>query len=59
VFGRPLLPEGDSSHAISPDFWVAIEKPYNASKLSLQNGSQDFKSDFPLLFNALPKYTLR
>ncbi|MFT7404676.1 MAG: hypothetical protein ACI955_001743 [Zhongshania sp.] len=48
-----LLPEGDSTHAISPDFWVAIEKPYDAFKLSLQSGSQDFKSDSPLLFDAL------
>lgn len=38
---------------ISPDFLVAIEKPYNTSKLSLQCGSQNFKSDSPFLLNAL------
>ncbi|MFT5603144.1 MAG: hypothetical protein ACI9G5_000094 [Paracoccaceae bacterium] len=45
-----FLPEGDGHrtlHVISPDFWGAIEKPYNALSLSLQGDFQGLKISFP------------
>jgi len=34
-----------SSYAIPPYFWGTMEKPCNASRFSLELGSQGFKSD--------------